>query len=67
MQSYNSYTSQLPKELTWISIAGVTYFSVGGGPFGFEESLLASTPAICFWGLVIFTVLWALPQVYSII
>jgi serine/threonine-protein phosphatase 2A regulatory subunit B' len=36
---------------------------LGGGPFGFEESLLASTPAVCFWGLLAFTLLWALPQV----
>lgn len=38
------------------------YFSVGGGPFGFEQSLTASSPAFAFWGLLIMALLWALPQ-----
>ncbi|KAH3743159.1 polyamine transporter [Pelomyxa schiedti] len=48
--------------LTWVALTGIVYFSVGGGPFGFEASLAASTPSIAFWGLLGMALLWALPQ-----
>lgn len=48
--------------LSWIQIAAIVYFSVGGGPFGFEEGLTASTPAVCLTALTLMALLWALPQ-----
>ncbi|KAH3764289.1 Amino acid/polyamine transporter I [Pelomyxa schiedti] len=44
-------------------VAGLAYFCVGGGPFGFEQSLEATrSPAISFWSLMLAGLLWALPQ-----
>ena len=42
---------------------GITYFCVGGGPFGFEESLLATNnAALSITFLLGMVVLWAFPQ-----
>ena len=48
--------------LSWVQLMGIVYFSVGGGPFGFEQSLRAANPAICFWTLLLLCLTWALPQ-----
>ncbi|BFU23662.1 amino acid permease putative [Entamoeba histolytica] len=48
--------------ITWFNLAIVVYFSIGGGPFGFEESILVSNPAWSLWSLLVIAVLWALPQ-----
>eukprot|EP01105_Mastigella_eilhardi_P017023 TRINITY_DN3914_c0_g1_i3.p1 TRINITY_DN3914_c0_g1~~TRINITY_DN3914_c0_g1_i3.p1 ORF type:complete len:593 (+),score=128.16 TRINITY_DN3914_c0_g1_i3:163-1779(+) len=58
--------AQVPFKLSWIALAGIIYFSVGGGPFGFETVLLAADPSVCFWTLLAFALLWALPQAICI-
>ena len=48
--------------MSWLHLAIVVYFSIGGGPFGFEESLMVSNPAWSLWSLLVVALLWALPQ-----
>ncbi|ELP87786.1 amino acid transporter, putative [Entamoeba invadens IP1] len=48
--------------MSWVNLAMVVYFSIGGGPFGFEESILVSNPAWALWSLLVVALLWALPQ-----
>ena len=68
-----SPTEEAARTLSWMALTGIghatlifsvvlnfsVYFSVGGGPFGFEASLTASYPAMCMWTLLLIALLWA--------
>ncbi|KAL7716284.1 Amino acid transporter [Entamoeba marina] len=55
-------TTPHKKSMSWIHLSIIVYFSIGGGPFGFEESIIVSNPAWSLWSLFVFALLWALPQ-----
>ncbi|KAH3746284.1 Polyamine transporter PUT1 [Pelomyxa schiedti] len=62
----NSPGNSAVRTVPFVCLAGIVYFSVGGGPFGFEESISASSIALCFWTLIAAALLWALPQALCI-
>jgi len=63
--SSSSSASTKPKKtgISWYHIVGITYFCVGGGPFGFEESLMATNnAALSITFLLAMSLFWAFPQ-----
>ncbi|ELP86090.1 amino acid transporter, putative [Entamoeba invadens IP1] len=50
------------KTINYFNLSMIVYFSIGGGPFGYEESILVTNPAWAFWTLFFVSTCWALPQ-----